>query len=58
MTARLRAVLDMRRTDPNGENHGPDAYVFGNAVGEGIKSIKAEWKAVRTVAGVRKSEVP
>jgi integrase len=52
ITARLRAVMEMRRTAPDGSEHGPDAYVFGNEVGEPIKSIKKEWKAVRQAAGV------
>ena len=30
----LRAVLEMRRTDPTGQPLPPDAYVFGNGVGE------------------------
>ena len=31
--ARLAAVLTMRRDGPDGLPFGPDAYVFGNAVG-------------------------
>jgi len=34
ISQRLHAVLEMRRLDPNGQPHGPDAYVFGNALGE------------------------
>jgi integrase len=52
MTARLKAVVEMRRTGPDGEDHGPEAFVFGNEIGEQIKSIKVEWKAVRQAAGV------
>ena len=36
----LRAVLQMRRTDPKGEALPPEAFVFGNPVGERIGSIK------------------
>ena len=41
---RLHAMLEMRRHDPDGEVHGPDAYVFGNALGERVKSIKTAWR--------------
>jgi integrase len=34
ISTRLRAVLDMARVDPAGRPLGPDAYVFGNALGE------------------------
>jgi integrase len=40
---RLAAVLAMRTTAPDGTPHGPDAYVFGNEVGEQISSIKKSW---------------
>ena len=45
MTARLRAVLDMRRHDPDGCEFGSNAYVFGNEVGEPIKTVKTAWRA-------------
>lgn len=37
---RPRAMLDMRRTGPDGQPFGPDAYVFGNEVGERITWIE------------------
>jgi integrase len=37
-------VLEMRRTDPRGEEHPPEAYVFGNDVGEQVKSIRTAWE--------------
>lgn len=40
----LRAVLEMRRTDPKGEALPPDAFVFGNPVGERIGSVKTAWR--------------
>jgi integrase len=40
----LGAVLDMRRNAPDGKELGPDAYVFGNAVGEHIKGVKKAWQ--------------
>jgi integrase len=43
LTARLRAVLAMRRSAPDGTEHAPDAYVFGNEVGERVKNFKRAW---------------
>jgi hypothetical protein len=43
---RLAAVLEMRRHDPEGKEHGPEAYVFGNEVGERIGSITKAWMTV------------
>jgi integrase len=45
MSQRLHALLDMRRHDPDGHVSGPDAFVFGNAVGECIHSVDTAWKA-------------
>jgi len=50
---RLRAELEMRRTDPEGKDHEPDAHVFGNEVGEPIASIKTAWRATCRRAGIR-----
>jgi integrase len=49
---RLRAELEMRRTDVAGHEFGPDAYVFGNEVGEQIGSIKTAWRATCRRAGI------
>jgi integrase len=43
ISSRLKAILEMRRLDPAGKPFGPDAYVFGNAVGELVGSIKRAW---------------
>ena len=40
---RLAAVVEMRKTAPDGQAHGPDAYIFGNPVGEKVGSIKKSW---------------
>ena len=48
----LRAVLEMRRTDPKGEALPPDAYVFGNAVGERRVTIKTAWRNTCRRAGI------
>ena len=48
VAAKLSAVLAMRKTAPDGKPHGPDAYIFGNAVGEKIGSIKKSWMTAAT----------
>ena len=53
MTRRLGAVLEMRRHDPTGELFGPEAYVFGNAVGEQARSIRTAWTNCRRRANVQ-----
>jgi integrase len=47
ITSKLKAVMEMRRTDPMGNEFGPNAYVFGNVVGEKVKSIRVQWDAAR-----------
>jgi integrase len=41
---RLRAELGMRRHGPDGKEHQPSAYVFGNEVGERVKDIRRQWE--------------
>jgi len=43
INARLRAVLEMRRFDLNGQPFGPDSYVFGNAIGQRVHSVTRAW---------------
>jgi integrase len=43
--ARLRAELGMREHGPDATAFGPEAFVFGNAVGEKISSVKTAWRA-------------
>jgi len=45
ISARLRAILEMRRLDPAGEEHPATAYVFGNEIGQRVGDIKTAWKA-------------
>jgi integrase len=52
ITSRLRQVLEFRHRDVAGELFGPDAYVFGNEVGEPTKSIRTAWENCRKRAGV------
>ena len=44
MSQRLRAMLDMRALDRAGEPMGPTCYVFGNEIGERVKSVKRAWQ--------------
>ena len=43
IVARLRAVIEMARVDPAGHRFGPEAFVFGDAVGCRLKSPKKAW---------------
>jgi hypothetical protein len=44
VTKTLRDVLVRRRKGPDGKDHKPHGYVFGNEVGEQIGSIKTAWR--------------
>lgn len=44
LSGRLQAILEMRRNDPAGEPHGPQAYVFGDEIGRRTRSIKTAWR--------------
>jgi integrase len=52
ISVRLKAVLEMRRLDPVGQEFGPEAYAFGNDVGERVGSIRETWEAARDAAGL------
>jgi len=41
---RLHAVLTSIRKGPDGKEHKPSAYVFGNEVGEQVKNVKRAWQ--------------
>jgi integrase len=43
--ARLRAFLEMRWLGPDGKPHRPEAFVFGNEVGEQVAGFKRAWEA-------------
>lgn len=53
VSQRLQAVLDMRRLDPDGQALPAGAHVFGNEVGEPVKSIKTAWKLTCRRAGIQ-----
>jgi integrase len=52
ISSRLRAMLELRRLDPAGKDFGPDAYVFGNEVGEQITTVRVPWETARANAGL------
>ena len=52
ISTRLKAILEMRRKDPAGEDLPPDAYVFGNELGQRTNSIKTAWKLTCRRAGI------
>ena len=52
MSTRLHAVLQMRRTGADGVDFGPEAYVFGDAAGQRVTSIRTAWEAARERAGL------
>jgi integrase len=53
ISSRLLAILEMRRLDPSGKPFPPDAYVFGNRLGERIRSIRTAWENARETAGLK-----
>ena len=52
ITQRLRAVLEMRNTDLDGQPFRSDGYVFGNEVGEPIGTVRTAWVARCRRAGI------
>jgi integrase len=49
---RLLAELSMRRHAPDGKEQPDTAFIFGNEVGEQIKSIKTAWRATCRRVGI------
>ncbi len=43
VSTRMRAILEMRRLAPDGKEHPADAYVFGNEIGQRVKTIGTAW---------------
>jgi len=52
MSSDLRKVLEMRLHDPDGEPLPPTAYVFGNELGQRIRTIKTAWQTACRRAGI------
>ena len=43
-------MLDMRRTDPAGEDLPPDTFVFGNAIGQRVRDVGRAWETAVLLA--------
>jgi integrase len=57
ISSRFLAVLEMRRLDPCGQPFPPDAFVFGNRIGERVRSIRTAWENAREAAGLEGFQV-
>jgi len=44
MSQRLKALLEMRRTDSDGQDYKAQDYVFGDQTGARVKSVKTAWE--------------
>ena len=53
ISTRLQAILDMRRLDPTGQEQPITAYVFGNEIGQRIKSVQTAWRTACRRAGIQ-----
>jgi integrase len=47
LSQELRAMLELRRHDPDGEEFERDAFVFFNEVGERLKNYQKSWSTLR-----------
>ena len=52
ISARLAAVLEYAKVGPAGTEPLPDDFVFGNAIGEQVRSVKTAWRATCQRAGI------
>lgn len=52
ISSRVLAILEMRRHDPAGHELPADAYVFGDAIGRRVKSVRGAWMNAATKAGL------
>jgi integrase len=52
ISSRLLAILEMRRHNPAGREMPAEAYVFGNAIGRRVKSVREAWNSGATKAGL------
>lgn len=59
ISSRLGQILEMRRTDAEGQDHPPDAYVFGDpATGQALRTFRRGWEAaVLRAHGIRPAYV-
>ena len=52
ISTRLLALLELRRLDPAGTELPGDAYVFGDALGRRVKSVRDAWNTAAKAAGL------
>ena len=52
VSARLAAVLEDAKVGPEGTERLLDDFVFGNAIGEQVRSVKTGWRATCRRAGI------
>ena len=52
ISSRLASILEMRKTGPDGREHGPAAYVSGVECGGKVKGFKTAWKLTCKRAGI------
>lgn len=52
ISTRLGGTLEMRKLDPAGEPFPPEAYVFGDAIGRRVKSVRTAWENACEKAGL------
>ena len=52
ISGRLLATLEMRKLDPAGEPLPSEAYVFGDAIGRRVKSVRTAWENACERAGL------
>jgi integrase len=44
ISARLAGILELARTDPAGDDFEPEAFVFGDGVGQRVRDVKKAWE--------------
>lgn len=52
LTTRVKGVLEMRRQGPDGQEFPGSAFVFGNAVGERVASVRRPWDKLCAAVGI------
>jgi integrase len=52
VSTRLASILELRKMDPNGKELPQEAYVFGDAIGNRVKSVRTAWENATTAAGL------
>lgn len=53
LSTRLLGTLEMRKLDPTGKEFASETYVFGNEVGERVKSVRTAWRNAVQKAGLQ-----